>query len=546
MKNYIFVLTLLFSSYFGAAQTPEYAYRVYFKNKTATTFSLSSPAQFLTQRSIQRREKYHIPIDSSDLPVCLSYIDSVLAVTNGTLHSVSKWQNTIVVLMTDSSLIHLANIFPFYKKSKLVAVYPNGLLRPDSASAEPKPTGFDHNYYGAAWNQISLCNGQYLHQQGLTGRGQLIAFIDAGFPGVNTISAFDSIRNSNRILDRWNFVHNSEMATDEGEHGTAVLSVVAANLPQTFVGTAPGAEIALYTSEDLNSEQPIEEDNWVAAAERADSLGADIITTSLGYNTFDPPFPDETYNQLDGKTTFVAQGANKAVTKGILVLASAGNEGITPWHYILTPGDADSALTIGAVDSSNSVFLSSSYGPNAAGILKPDVVAMGVQSAVIFSSGNVTNASGTSFATPVIAGLAACLMQADTLQTPFQIRQLIKKSADHFNQPTNQLGDGLPDFQVALNQLTSIQSPNDAGHFSWRIFPNPVNGSSLFIRFSGHHPTNFSLRLVNLNGETVLTRSFKQQEGGLLQLKLPALTTGIYFLTIEFKGKSVSKTFAKD
>lgn len=545
MKFCIIALFLLASQY-CRAQNPEFAYRVYFTDKNTTIYSLDTPVQFLSLRALQRREKYNISVDSSDLPVCQNYIDSILSVTNGTLHSVSKWQNTVVVLLTDSTLIHLTENFSFTKSATLVAVYPNGLARPDSIPSPAQPTGFDQNYYGAAWKQISLCNGQELHQHGLTGEGMLIAFIDAGFQGVNNIDAFDSIRQNNQIISRWNFVHNTTEEVNEGTHGTEVLSIVAANLPMTFVGTAPKASVALYTTEDLTSEQPIEQDNWVAAAEKADSLGVDLITTSLGYNTFDPPFPDEVYSDFDGKTTFAAQGANWAASKGILVIASAGNEGVSPWHYLLTPGDADSALTIGAVDDTNSPLANSSYGPNAAGLRKPDVVAMGAGSAAINDQGSINYVSGTSFATPVIAGLAACLLQKDSNTTPFTIKEIVRAAADHFNNPNDHIGYGLPDFGKALDLLTSIkQDKTRTSTSTFSLFPNPVQGHNLYINFLQPSQGEFQIIIQTISGIELFEKSYPQLSGTYLKLSLPEMAAGLYFVTLRSPKAFATQQFLK-
>lgn len=543
MKIFYFLFSLLFTNC-CLAQSPEYAYRVYFKDKTATQYNLNMPESFLSSRAIDRRVRFLVPVDSSDLPVCQTYIDSVSTLTGGRLHVVSKWKNTAVFLLDDSNSIHLAEHLSFFQKAVLVAIYPNGLQMPDTSFLAQKPTGYDENFYGAAWKQIALCNGQFLHEKGLLGTGILLALIDAGFDGVETIAAFDSLRQQGKIADRWNFAHNQISIANEGSHGTRVLSCIATNMPETFVGTAPGATVALYTSEDLSSEQPIEEDNWVAAAERADSLGADIITTSLGYNTFDPPFPDETYTRLDGKTTFITQGVNLAASKGILLIVSAGNEGLTPWHYILTPGDADSALTIGAVDQNNISVSTSSYGPNASGIRKPDVVALGAQTAVANQYGTIETANGTSFATPIIAGLAACLMQQDSTVTPAYLKTLIRQSADHFSSPDNHIGYGLPDFSLAYNSLTYIdESPTPASLLDFLIVPNPIQKNNLQVQFTKAPTAPLYFSIMDSNGKTLFKKEFSHTKKKKINLKLPSWPGGIYFLLVTSQGKKITKSF---
>ena len=372
-SKYFFAIIILLVTQNVKAQNEQYAFLVHFKDKAATTFSLNNPQQYLSARALERRAKYNITIDSTDLPVVATYVDSIIEVTNGVLHLTSRWQNFAVILVEDSASILLLSNIDFVKDFRLVGYYAAGLHMlpaPDNDSATgDKPTDFDENYYGAAWKQIHLCNGEYLHSEGWTGNDKLIAVIDAGFEGVNTNMAFDSLYQQGRLLDTHNFILDTSYVYDYSQHGSVVLSCMASLIPETHVGTAPYASYALYATDDQSTEQIIEESNFVAATERADSIGADLITTSLGYNTFDDPADNHTYAELDGKTTLVAKAANTATQKGIVVLASAGNEGNLPWEYILTPGDADSAMTIGSVNSVKTVAASSGHGPNAAGSL---------------------------------------------------------------------------------------------------------------------------------------------------------------------------------
>lgn len=541
MKHLLVLLFLLcVSGQICFAQQTEYAFRIYFKDKNATTYQLSQPTDFLSPRAINRREKFNIAIDSTDLPVCQHYIDSVLAVTSGQWHCQSKWQNTIVITLSDTNKISLLDTLVFFKSAKLVAVYPDGLPKVTPVTSQTianKPTEFDDNYYAAAWHQIRLCNGQYLHEQEQTGKGILIALIDAGFYGLGNSPVFDSLLQSDRLVDRWNFAEDTTIGSQEAGHGTEVLSVIAGYLPNIFVGTAPDAEIALYTSEDIHSEQPIEEDNWTAAAERADSIGVDLLTTSLGYNTFDLPFPNETFSRFDGQSTFIAQAANFAATKGILVIASAGNEGINSWRKILTPGDADSALTVGAVDTQNIAAAFSGWGPNAGNVIKPDVVGMGVKNAVVNVTGNIQNASGTSLATPVIAGLAACLMQADTMAPPWVLKNLIRSVADLYLQPDSQKGYGLPNFELAYQTLTSIRpQQNNTSQLLFDVYPNPLVTNSLYVRFLNPHSAPLKIRLYNINGKAVWTQTQKANTSEIYELPLPILASGSYRLIVQ-RGK---------
>ncbi len=523
----IFVLQFIWQN--AWSQNPQYAFRVSFRDKSTTPHTLSNPAAYLSSRAIDRRAKYSIAIDSSDLPVVSTYIDSVLHTTNGVLHLSSRWQNSCVLLLEDSSDILSLLPISFVKDIRKVAYYSAGLHQRPGAeqgnSTGERPTDFDENFYGAAWSQIHLCHGEYLHQQGNMGEGKLIAVIDVGFSGVNTAAPFDSLFQQNRLLDTWNYIYDTTHVYDYSSHGTQVLSCMASYVPQSHVGTAPKAMYALYLTDDQNSEQAIEEDNFAAAAERADSLGADLITTSLGYNTFDDPADSYTYSDLDGHTTLVAKAANTAVHKGIFVVASAGNEGMQTWQHILTPGDADSAMTIGSVNNIKTYAISSGKGPNAAGVLKPNVCGQGVQAAVVSPAGTISQATGTSYATPVIAGLTACLMQAVPDMKPLQVRALIESVSDSFAAPTYRVGNGVPDFQKALNIVGISETNLVKSKNAFTVYPNPA-GNKVFVLERNGPGTTVAYQLYDLRGTRVQQDNIRS--GG--SIATYGLSRGIYLL----------------
>lgn len=533
MKPYLkYLLLLLFLTPLNLfAQNTQYAFRVYFTNKDNTNFSLNNPAAYLSTTAIDRRVKFNIPIDSTDLPIVHDYIDSVLQATNGELRVSSRWHNSMVVILSDSSLIQNLSQFSFYKSSKLVGVYnPSNPLKGTKQGQKPASVPGDEDYYGNAWQQINMCHGSYLHQKGYLGGGMKIAVIDAGFQGVESATAFDSLRNQNRIIDLWNFTKDTSDFANY-DHGTKVLSCMAANLPDAFVGAAPNAEYALYTTDVYNTEQTIEEDYWTAAAERADSLGVDLISTSVGYNTFDQVENSYTYQDMDGKTTFIAQSCNAAVRKGIMVLASAGNEGHTAWHYILTPGDADSAFTIGSVNQLKTPAMSSSYGPNADSVRKPDVVGLGQGAAVVNQYGNLTTGNGTSFATPIIAGLTACFMQANPNLKPYEIKQIIRSVSDHYTNPDYKVGNGIPDFKAAYDLITAIKVPEETKQ-ALTIFPNPFN-TSFFIKLNNKQKPE-SIQLMNVFGQ-IIPLKIEKSNPELVEIKTDRLAEGIYYLKVQFK-----------
>lgn len=543
------VVIALFAGKASAVQ--QYAFQIAFTDKGGETLANTSPLSFLSQRSLDRRTHQGIAFDSTDLPVWPAYIDSVLTLTGGEFHAKSRWLNACVILLTDSSQILNLQNKSYISSIQQVAYYSPNILHRDNSvrnrnaslarnSNTTAKTTNDALYYGNTYLQTAQVNGNYLHDHGYKGEGKLIAVLDAGFTGVNNV-AFDSLNLSGRLVDTHNFTLANDDVYGHDTHGTQVLSTMAGYIPDSFVGTAPLASYALYISEDDNSEQPIEMFNMLAASERADSIGADIITTSLGYNLFDNPAYGLNFSQLDGKTTVAAQAANFATKKGILFVASAGNEGGDFWNMILTPGDADSALTIGAVTYEGNPVSFSGYGPNAAGVIKPDVCALGQATSVfsVFTSnGTITDSysgsgDGTSFATPQIAGWAACLMQATgPAVSPYTIRTAIEQSADHYNNPGNQIGYGIPNFETALQSLDVVDTPSPLEQKWLTVTPNPFI-DQLLLNVYPDSALVVNFKLVDMAGKVVATmrQSFDQGYNPPVQMVLPGhLPVGVYIL----------------
>jgi len=379
-------------------------------------------------------------------------------------------------------------------------------------------------------------NGDCLHDKGRKGQGMRIAVLDDGFHYVNTQIAFDSIFLNGRIVDTRNFVQgNTDVYSNTLTHGTEVLSTIAGYLPNTYVGAAPLAEFALYVTEDAAHEWPVEMDNLVAAFERADSAGVDIISTSTGYNSFDPPFQAQsiTNAQMDGKTTIAAIGANIAASKGILMVITAGNEGN---GGLLTPGDADSALTVGNVDASKAPAGTSGYGPNAAGHIKPEVCALGSPGSVITTGTTPFSASGTSISTPQIAGFAACLWQGSAGKTNTQIKRAIIQSAHLYPNPQMpQLGYGVPDF-CAADVILDIAGPSAAAA-QISVYPNPAR-ASFTISLTVFIKQTAVISLCDVTGNTVLTKEVTLNPGTTsVPVTLPGgIAAGLYMYKIMMDG----------
>lgn len=463
MKKKLLLFILIWhSSISSYAQFSRYIIQL--KDKAGTTFSISTPSQFLSQRAIDRRLKYNIPITETDLPVNQTYIEGILAIGNLTILNVSKWFNQVCILTTDPSVITKIKALPFVQLTNPIAarrvsffipsnklISPGNIITKKAAVIARPQSPTDVYDYGLSYPQTHLHNAEFLHNHGFSGEGMQIAIMDAGFFNYKTLPTFDSVNSNNQVLDTWDFVANKASVNEEHPHGMYCFSTIAANMPGTFVGTAPKASFYLFRTEDVSSEYPVEEQNFAVAAERADSLGVDAISVSLGYNTFSNSIFDYTYDDMNGKKTLIARAVNFAAQKGMTVIVSAGNDGNNSWHFIATPADADSALTVGAVNNTRQVAGFSSYGPSSNGQIKPDVAAVGAGAMIASSStGLPVSGNGTSFACPIIAGIATCLWQAFPEVNNRTIVAALRKSSDNADTPDDRTGYGIPDVKKAF------------------------------------------------------------------------------------------------
>lgn len=463
-----FIFLLLITGISLQAQYSRYIIKL--KDKAGSNYSINNPGAFLSSRAIDRRAKYSIPVTESDLPVNQWYIDSIQEAGAVTILNVSKWFNKVCIQTTDAAALDKINHLTFVENANPIALRPANPLTPvnkklDTATAviepmlqRPMQPQADFYDYGLAYPQIRLHNAEFLHNLGFRGKNMQVAITDAGFSGYASLTTFDSVRTNNQILATWDYVLQRENVNAASVHGMQCFSTMAANLPGKFIGTSPEASFYLYRTEDASTEYPVEEQNWVAAAERADSAGADLISISLGYNTFDISSFNHSYADLNGHTTIIAKGVNVAVEKGIMVVASAGNDGNNQWHYIATPADADSVIAVGAVNANGQIAGFSSYGPSADGQVKPTIAAVGA-GAVIASSatGLPAYGNGTSFACPIMAGILTCIKQAYPEINNAVITDALVKSADKYLNPDDRTGYGIPDVKktfVLLQQKT--------------------------------------------------------------------------------------------
>ena len=462
MKKYL-LLTCIALAFFTAESNAQFSrYIIRFKDKGTNPYAINNPSQYLTARAIQRRTRYSIAIDSMDLPITPRYIDSIRLAGAVTILNSSKWLNQVAIQTTDAAALAKINAFPFVIGSGPVATIMQtadiavnkkldaaGKLL--SGTLEPQNVTADYYSYGQSYGQVHLHNGEFLHNRGFRGEGMQLAMLDAGFLNYLTIPTFDSIINNGQVLGTWDFVAGNASVNEDHPHGTNCLSTIAANMPGTFVGTAPKTSFYLYRTEEAATEYPIEEQNWAAGAERADSLGVDICSVSLGYTTFDNAVFNHTYADMNGNTTIIAKAADIAAKKGMLVVVAAGNDGSGSWHYIGSPADADSVMAIGAVNTSGVVGSFSSYGPSSDGQIKPSVAAVGVGAIVASTTtGLPVSGNGTSFACPNMAGLATCLWQAFPEVNNMTIINTLQQSSNRAANPDDRTGYGIPDMKKAF------------------------------------------------------------------------------------------------
>lgn len=531
MKKKFLLISILFISFSVYSQENEDAW-VFMKDKPNSATFLANPLQMLSQRSIDRREKSNISIDEKDVPIHQVYYTKLKNEVTIAVLGKSKWLNAVHVQGTVTQINDLFSKFNFIESIE----YANKSLNTNEKSkVNNSPSDHFSKFnevqtdfnYGAADNQIKMLKGDYLHQQGFTGQNQVIAIIDAGFPNVNTLSAFERLRDNNQILGGYNFADRNANYYTRNSHGTHVLSTIAGYIENEFVGTAPDAKFYLFISEIAETETVLEETLWVEAAERADSLGVDMINTSLGYTTYDNPNHSHSYADMDGNTTFISRGAEIGVSRGMILVNSAGNSGTSSWRYVGAPADASSVFSIGAVNADENIASFSSFGPTADNRIKPDVLAQGQNTTIVnFSSGSVSTSNGTSFSSPVMAGVIACFWEAFPNKTNVQIMNLIRNYSDKYNNPTDQYGYGIPDFEAAYNTVLSLQ---DFDVFSKiKISPNPVKD---FFSISKNNIllTDYSAEIFNILGQKVIELSNFSSN----KIDISFLEKGIYLLKIQ-------------
>ena len=507
---------------------------VYLTDKPNEISALSNPISILTQKAIDRKQIHGISIDSRDVPVHEPYITDLKTQSGITVMAKSKWFNAVHVRGTEADINALNNLT--YISS--IDFADNGLdMMSRSQNGNGRVDIEDETVdfvYGDTQNQVEMINADDLHLDDFTGEGITIAVMDSGFPNVNTMAAFQRLRDNGDLLDGYDFVtRNSDVyANTASSHGTRVLSTMAAFVQDQYVGTAPDASYYLFITEDTGSETPVEESYWVEAAERADSLGVDMINTSLGYRVFDNSNYDYSPADMDGQTTFITRGASIAAEKGILVVVSAGNSGATAWQTVGAPADSPDVLSIGGVDENGDyVAFSSQGGVAQVGYQKPDVVARAGTAFVIDQNNNITQNNGTSFSGPILCGGIASLWQAIPEALPTEVMDYVRQSASQYTTPDDLLGYGIPD--LALARTLGLEEETLE---NFTFYPNPVN-DILNINILAN-TNNLQITIYNQLGQ-LLDRITVNED--LDTINVGNLTSGIYLMKLS--TLSHSKTF---
>lgn len=432
-------------------------YRLYLRDKDLqhTPFSVNRPEQFLSARSIERRKRQGLPVDVTDLPIAPAYLDSVSR-TGIEIVGQSKWNNTLLVKIHKEKELNKLNSLSFITKKLKVFSSPDSITERKRSSFRKELNSWESVpiHYGAAAEQLKSLGGQRIHERGFYGNGMMIAVFDGGFMNVDRIPALHGIK----LAGLKDFVvPKSNNIFEEMEHGTMVLSTMAANAPNLYVGVAPEAQYVLVRCEDERTESLAEEDYWASAAEYADSLGVDVINSSLGYHDFDDVKTNHLYWEQDGETALISHTASMCADKGIICVNSAGNDGMGVWKKINFPADAKNILTVGSINEQGKNAAFSAVGPTADGRIKPDVMAYGSPTSVITGRGSIINDNGTSFSSPLIAGMTACLWQALPHKTAKQIIKLVKMAGNNQQHPDNIYGYGVPDFWKAYQTGKAIK-----------------------------------------------------------------------------------------
>jgi serine protease AprX len=508
-------------------------YVVYFKDKAGSPYSVNTPSPYLSQRAIDRRVKQGISITSADFPVNPTYLQGVKDAGVRTFYG-SRWLNCALI-QGDNAQMDAVRALPYVQSVELVAPGSHAGSGRVKAFKARKGSGIA----APTLNQLRMVGIDSMHIDGIRGSGVLVGMFDSGYQGVNTAVPFQHLFANGQINYTYDFVNGGTDVFRSDDHGTEVLSIMAAH-SDTYTGGAYEASFQLYITEDVGSEYHVEEFNWLFAAERADSSGVDVITGSLGYNTFDDPSMDYEKKELDGFTAVVTRAATGAIERGIVVVCSAGNEGNNFWQLVTPPADARGILSVGSVNQAGSKSLFSSIGPTADGRIKPDVVALGSGTMVVRPSGATGSQSGTSVSAPIITSLAIGVIQRFPALKSDEVYQSIIESASQFSSPDNLLGYGIP-YYPKIRRMHSTYQPTEP----ISIFPNPAGNGKFQVLFQ-EVSQDVQIEVYDLRG-TILGnyRLTLTWENNPIELDLSALAPGSYLVKVRTKDNFKTTTVVR-
>lgn len=540
MKSRLVLIALLLGCFYSKAQETDVSqvnrYFIYFADKSGDNYpySISNPNEFLTQRAIDRRSRQGISIKESDLPVNPEYVQD-LKNEGIEVFFTSRWMNGALVNANTTLLKNVAQL-AFVDSIALIA---DTTVLSYEKNIPADPISFDPpvSQEGDSNIQLGMLGAFYMHADNIKGQGMLIAVLDNGFTGINKFSPFQHIWEDDRIIATKDFVQNSGNVFQYGDHGTSVFSIIASNYESPegdLIGIAPGADYILCVTEEGGSEDRVEEYNWLLGAEFADSLGADVLNASLGYNTFDIPEHDYSKEDLDGRTAVISIAAEMAAKTGMIIVTSAGNSGRRnpPGNLISHPADADRILTVASVTPNFERSEFSSVGPTADGRIKPDVAAFGDGTAVMRGNGAIERGGGTSFASPLIAGFAACIWQANPDRTYNEVIAAIKNSGHQDHNPDNLLGWGVPNYVYAKD--VKALNVNDILEDKVTFYPNPFRGDTLFLITDGEFKEGMQIKILDPKGSLIFNQDFKRKDiKENMELTIDGSQQGVYFLFLQ-------------
>lgn len=532
----IFVaIFLAFTPVLSLKATTGYFFYVQFANKYNSPYSISTPSTYLSQRAIDRRQALGIAIDSLDLPVNPSYLNQ-LRNLGIQVYCSSKWMNGTTILLADTTKMSQVRALPFVIKTQYTGLRAGAL--PVMAKIKAETESFN---YGSAATQINQVNGAYLHNAGYTGKGIVIGILDGGFNNANINPAFDSLRIQNRLLGTKDIAEQNANVYALDNHGANVLSIMAGNLPGQFLGVAPNASFWLIRTEYVATEYLVETDFWTSGIEFADSVGVDVVNSSLGYTQFNDASMNFTYADMNGKVSRASRAATIASKKGIIVCNSAGNDGTSAWHYIGVPADAEDIFSIGSTTSTGNPSNFSSFGPSSDGRIKPEISAMGSSTAYVYNNGTPTVGNGTSYASPIMTGMIACLLQGykerNAPRDFASVKAALIHSASLYDVPTTQLGYGIPNFEYALKYPT-LNGLKTIENSTFELYYNAQDKAIHALFFNNQAASVKTIQIYSITGCLLAEKTVKETSS---TMSVGQFSTGIYLVCISENGKKETR-----